>query len=71
MLSEHLAGSSSSMVEESNMSFDPESPGFKEKKVTALPILPDSPFPVPSCPGPLFPIDTYKGAKKPRSWMPA
>ena len=53
------------------MSFDPESPDRKEKKVAALPILPDSPLPVPSCPGPVFPSDTYKGAKKPRSWMPA
>ena len=71
MLSEHLAGSSSSKVEESSMSFDPESPDGKEKEVAALPILPDSPFPVPSCPGPVLPIDTYKAAKKPNSWMPA
>ena len=53
------------------MSFDPESPDFKEKKVTALPILPDSPFPVPSCLGPVFHIHTHKRAKKSRSWMPA
>ena len=53
------------------MSIDPESPDFKEKKVAALRILPDSAFPVPSCPGPVFHIHTHKRAKEPRSWMPA
>jgi ral guanine nucleotide dissociation stimulator len=39
-LSVHSAGSSSSDVEEINMSFVPESPDGQEKKVTALTSLP-------------------------------
>lgn len=42
-LSVHSAGSSSSDVDEINMSFVPESPDGQEKKVTAPPLPPDGP----------------------------
>lgn len=57
-LSVHSAGSSSSDVEEINMTFVPESPDGQEKKVTAHASSSASPHTLPN-----------KGARSPQNWL--